>query len=143
MVARTPGGGWSAPAFCTIGGASAGIQFGYQDASVVLVFMSQPAFRAATERGLKLGADASIAAGSKSSGASSAGQIDTSRDIYEFVDAGGVFAGVALDGSIVGARESHNRDYYGSSATTAAIVLDRRFDRRGTEVLKEALTRSS
>jgi lipid-binding SYLF domain-containing protein len=143
MVARDPAGGWSAPAFCSVGGASVGLQIGYQNASVVLVFMTDRAFHAAVERGLQLGADATVAAGNKSSGASESGAVDTSKDIYQFADAGGVFAGVSLDGLVVASRDSLNQKYYGASATASGIVLQRKIDRPETQVLKQALSRMS
>jgi SH3 domain-containing YSC84-like protein 1 len=120
-----------------------GLQIGYQNASVVLVFMSDRAFHAALERGLKLGADATVAAGNKSSGASQSEAADTAKDIYEFADAGGVFAGVSLDGLVVSSRDKLNQAYYGTSTTAAAIVLQRKVDRPETQVLKEALSRIS
>jgi lipid-binding SYLF domain-containing protein len=69
--------------------------------------------------------------------------VGTARDIYQFVDADGVFAGVSLNGTVVGARERLNRMYYGSDASTEGIVLDRRFDRPETITLKQALGRVS
>lgn len=62
LVARQPDGSWSAPAFYSLGGGSAGAQIGFQQAEVVLCFMSELALRSAIDRGLTLGTDASVAA---------------------------------------------------------------------------------
>jgi lipid-binding SYLF domain-containing protein len=59
------------------------------------------------------------------------------------VEAGGVFAGVSLDGTVVDAREGANQEYYGANASTAGIVLEHRFDRPEPAVLKQALSRAS
>ncbi len=142
LVARDGQGHWSAPAFYSLGAGSAGPQIGYEEASIVLVFMTDRALRSAIDRGLTLGADASVAAGT-TEGSSTSGAVNTGKDIYEFVDAGGVFAGASLNGTVIGAREALNQEYYGGSATTAGIVLQRRFDRPETMILKEALSRVS
>jgi SH3 domain-containing YSC84-like protein 1 len=141
MVARDASGNWSSPAFCSLGGASFGLQAGYEDAAVVLVFMSEPAFRAAMETGVKLGADATVAAGT----AGGAAATNTAKDVYQFVDAGGGFAGASLDGSVVSSRESQNQEYYGANnATSGRILVDRRISNRiGTDSLKLALDRAS
>jgi lipid-binding SYLF domain-containing protein len=139
LVARNAQGGWSAPAFYSLGAGSAGLQLGYQEATIVLVFMTDAALRSAIETGLKLGADASVAIGTMGDTGSSS-SVNTAKDIYEFVDAGGAFVGVSLDGTVVGARETLNQEYYGANASTEAIVLERRYDRPETAVLKRVLS---
>ena len=142
LLSRDAGGRWSAPAFYSLGAGSAGLQIGYEEAAVVLVFMNERALQSAIQKGLKLGADASVAAGTMGD-SSSSDSVTTAKDIYEFVDAGGVFAGLSLDGTVVAAREPLNRDYYGNGATTEGIVIQRRFDRPGTALLKQALSHAS
>jgi lipid-binding SYLF domain-containing protein len=142
LVSRDAQGRWSAPAFYSLGAGSAGLQLGYEEVGVVLVFMNDRALHSAIERGLTLGAGASIATGTLGDNALATSGT-TAKDVYEFVEAGGVFAGVSLDGTVVGAREPLNRHYYGTQATTAGIVLDRRFDRPETAILKQALSRTS
>lgn len=138
LLSRNYAGIWSAPAFYGIGAGSVGFQVGYQRASVVLFLMNEGTVESLVEHGLKLGADATIAAGTiGDSGRAVRGNI--AADVVEFVDAGGVFAGVSLDGAIVGAREASNRRYYGNGATTHGIVLDRSFEHPATHDLRRAL----
>lgn len=139
LVARRPDGGWSAPAFYALGGGSAGAQIGFQEATVVLCFMSRPALMSAIDRGITLGTDASVAAGTMGNSGRAVARTSAS-DIYQFVSAGGLFAGVSLAGTVVSARGSFNRAYYGPGATTRGIVVDGRYDNAGTTRLKQALS---
>ena len=139
LLAKDAGGRWSAPAFYTLVGGSFGLQAGVQEASVALVFMNDQALRGAVRSGLKLGADVSLAAASE--GAKGEASTTTAfKDVYYFADVGGLFAGVSLDGSVIKVRGSLNEKYYGYGATPEAIVLERRFDHPGTQVLKNALS---
>lgn len=138
LLARDPTG-WSAPAFYSMGAGSAGFQIGYQEATIVLFFMNEAALRSAISRGLTLGADASIAAGS----VGDSGEAVATRaasDIYQFVEVGGLFAGASLNGTVVGARSSMNEAYYGPGASAAAILLERRFASPGARTLWAALS---
>jgi lipid-binding SYLF domain-containing protein len=138
LVARGPGG-WSAPAFYTFGGGSAGLQVGYQEAAIVLVFRERKALLDAIDGGLTLGADASVAAGTIGD-TGDARAATAASDIVQFVDVGGgLFAGVSLDGAVIAPRDRHNVAYYGSGATPSAILLERRFAAAGAQLLRDAL----
>jgi lipid-binding SYLF domain-containing protein len=116
--------GWSAPAFYKIGGGTAGVQVGYDEVAMVLVFNNKQALYKATEKGLNLGADATVAAGK--TGATS--QVSAQSDITTFAQAKGVFAGVAGNGMILNSEEDYNRAMYGTNASAKAIVVDHHFD---------------
>ncbi len=139
LVARHSDGSWSAPAFYSIGGGSAGLQVGFQEATVVLCFMNDHALQSAIDRGVTLGTDVSVAAGTMGD-SGKAVTTSSARDIYQLVNVGGIFAGVSLVGSVVSARDSFNRAYYAPGATTRGIVIDGRFDRAGATVLRQALS---
>jgi lipid-binding SYLF domain-containing protein len=138
LLVRAPDGAWSAPAFYSIGAGSVGLQIGYQETSVVLVLMTRRAVLSAIGRGITLGTDVSVAAGTIGD-AGEARRQSASRDVYYFAATRGVFAGLSLDGAVVSSRAKHDVAYYGPHATARAIVLDRRFDHRGTAQLKAAL----
>ena len=138
LLARDSSGNWSAPAFYGIGGGGAGLQIGYQEATIVLVFMTDSSLRSALNNGLTLGADATVAAGTVGE-AGAAAKAQTGKDIYAFVDAGGVFAGVSLEGAVVNARQTLNESYYGPDATPYAIVVERRFDNPASTELRSRL----
>lgn len=130
--------GWSAPAFYSMGAGSAGLQVGYQEATVVLFFMNEAALRSTIERGITLGSDASVAAGTM--GGSGKGVAGTAAsDIYQFIEVGGLFAGLSLDGTVVGARDSFNQAYYGASATPYSILVQRSHAAPGAATLHQVL----
>jgi SH3 domain-containing YSC84-like protein 1 len=139
LLARDDQGTWSAPAFYTIGGVSWGLQVGVQEAQVMLVFMNQKALESALATGLKLGVDASVAAGPTGAGAEASTQT-VLQDIYYFQTAGGLYAGVSVEGSVLGVRQGLNEGYYGAGATPVSILIERKQDRPETAGLKQALS---
>jgi lipid-binding SYLF domain-containing protein len=139
LLARSEDGTWSAPAFYGIGSGGIGLQFGYQRASVVLFLMNEQTLRSVLDRGLTLGVDATVAAGTVGTSGKSVGKM-ASSDVVQLVEAGGVFAGVSLDGAVVAARNGENAAYYGSGVSTHDIVISRAYDHAGTSALKQALT---
>jgi len=138
LLARSEDGTWSAPAFYGIGGGGIGLQFGYQRATVVLFLMNEQTLMSVIDRGLTLGVDATVAAGTIGSSGRSVSKI-ASSDVVQLAEAGGVFAGVSLDGAVIAARNGENAAYYGSGASTKDILLSRTYDHAGASVLKQAL----
>jgi lipid-binding SYLF domain-containing protein len=106
--------------------------------TVVLVLMNDSTLLSVIDGGLTLGTDTSIAAGTiGDSGKATAAS--TSADIVQFVNVGGVFAGMSLDGAVVHARDGFNRRYYGPDATTYDIVIRRSHDAPGADMIRQAL----
>jgi lipid-binding SYLF domain-containing protein len=138
LVARTPDGGWSAPAFYSIGAGGVGLQLGYQETTLVLLLMRDSALFSVIDGGITLGADATVAAGTVGDTGESR-RANTSADVIQFANAGGVFAGVSLDGAVIKERESFNRRYYGSDAGAYGILVERKFSSPGVDVLHRAL----
>ena len=62
-----------------------------------------------------------------------------SANIYQLVDADGVFAGVSLDGYVIGARKHHNQDYYGRPTTPRQILFEGSEHKPEARVLERAL----
>jgi lipid-binding SYLF domain-containing protein len=138
LVARTRAGTWSAPAFYSVGGGSLGFQVGFQEASVVLTFMSQAALTSAIDHSITLGSEVSVAAGTLGD-SNDTRRAGTARDVYYFAEAQGLFAGVSLQGAVIGARSAHNTAYYGRAVSPYSILLDGSVDTPGARVVREAL----
>lgn len=138
LVARSPDGNWSAPAFYVMGGGSMGFQFGMQRASVIMVFMNDRVLNSAIRTGVTLGVDASVAAGSASAKFSASTQT-VYKDIYYFSNEEGLFAGISLEGQIINTDHPANRNYYGEDATPEGILLENRFENPGSAILKDVL----
>ncbi len=111
-------GKWSAPAMYTIGGVSAGLQVGGSSTDYVVLVMSQKGVDAVLKGKMKLGADATAAAGP--SGASSA----STADMYTYGRAKGLFAGVSLGGATLEEDKDANARLYGKAIEARQIVID-------------------
>jgi lipid-binding SYLF domain-containing protein len=116
---------WSYPAFLTLGGASIGLQFGGQASEVVLLVMTQKGVDSMMSTTVKLGGDASVAVGPVGRGVEGSTAPNLSVDFLSFSKAKGLFAGLSLEGAVVGARDALNTNYY-KTPTKAIDILVRR-----------------
>lgn len=104
VVARDKDGGWGDPAFVRFGGGSVGFQAGVESTDVVLVFRDRKSLdRLLDGRGAKLtlGADASLAAGPVGRQARAGTDFKLEAEVLSYSRSRGLFAGVALDGSVL------------------------------------------
>ncbi len=115
-------GKWSDPAFYTIGGASFGLQAGGQSSEVILLLMSNRGAASLMSNSVKLGGDASFAAGPVGMGTSAA-TANLSADILSFSRAKGLYGGVSLEGAVVAVRGGLNEAYYGKKITPLDITV--------------------
>jgi lipid-binding SYLF domain-containing protein len=113
---------WSNPAFYTLGELSFGLQAGGESSEVALVAMTERGVSAMLSTNIKLGVDASIAAGPFGIGASAA-TANTSVDLLSFSRAKGLYGGISLQGAAVAVRGSLNRAFYGRDVTTTDILI--------------------
>lgn len=127
LVKDQNGGGWSQPAFYSLGGVNWGLQAGVQDQRIIIVIMSERGLNAVLDRRATLGADASVAAGELGKGYNAATGVGLNADMYTFAKTSGLYAGISLDGSWIQPRDSWNKTMYGDAATVRGIVLDRSF----------------
>ena len=95
---RERNGEWSTPAFITLTGGSFGFQLGAEATDVVLVFNNRKGIDAILNSKLKLGANASVAAGPVGRAASAGTDLQFESAIYSYSRSRGLFAGVALNG---------------------------------------------
>jgi SH3 domain-containing YSC84-like protein 1 len=135
MLTQDARGVWSYPAFYNLGAGSVGFQIGYEEATVVLVLMSDHAVASAIRGGFTLGSDVSVAGGNVGDAGTAAGAT-IARDVIQITDAGGVFAGASLSGAYVDPDTDDDVEYYGPGANTQTILLLRRFGHPGAEVLR-------
>jgi lipid-binding SYLF domain-containing protein len=118
---RAADGTWSNPSFLTLNGGSFGFQAGVQSTDVVLVFRSRRGVDSIVNGKFTLGADAAVAAGpvGRNAQASTDGQLKA--EIYSYSRSRGLFAGVALDGSVLSIDHKANQKVYGSKVTPRRI----------------------
>jgi SH3 domain-containing YSC84-like protein 1 len=122
LLIRDDKGRWNGPAFYTIGEASFGFQAGADKSEVMLLIMSDRGVSSMLASSIKLGADASVAAGPVGAG-SSAETANLSADILSFSRQKGLFAGVSLDGAVMSKRDGLNEAYYKKEDVTPTEIL--------------------
>ena len=114
--------GWSAPMFVAIDGGSVGYQIGGSSTDIVMLFMNDHALQSLLSDKFKLGADASVAAGPVGRNAAAGTDLKLSAEILSYSRAKGVFAGVALDGTVVQADKSGDNSMYGHDVDRHEIL---------------------
>jgi lipid-binding SYLF domain-containing protein len=121
LSVRDASGHFSNPIFITLVGGSVGWQIGATSTDVVLVFVTPRSVENFARGKFTLGADASVAAGPVGrTGEAAAG---VNAEIYSYSRARGLFAGVALDGTVLAFDRTANQLFYNDEdATTAAIT---------------------
>jgi lipid-binding SYLF domain-containing protein len=137
VVART-GHGWSGPSFVGTGGAGWGLQIGAQATDFVFVLNNNAAVRAFSRDGnVTLGADASVAAGPV--GRTAEGAITPKAAIYTYSRSKGLFAGVSVEGAVIGTQKDENARYYHRPVRAIDILTGRVAPPPGAARLRAAL----
>ena len=121
-------GPWSAPAMYRLEGANIGFQLGGQATDFVLLVMNPKGVDSMLRSKVKLGADASAAAGPKGRTATGATDAFMRAEILSYSRSRGLFAGVSVEGSTLRQDSGANERIYGRAITARAIV--RRGDAR-------------
>ena len=127
MVCRTAKdftGPWGAPAMYALEGGSVGLQIGGEATDFVFLVMNDRGADSLLHSKVKLGADASIAAGPKGRSAAADTDAYMRAEILSYSRARGVFAGVSLEGSTLRPDEDANRKLYGNSTNAAKIISE-------------------
>ena len=115
-------GRWGAPALYALEGVSIGFQLGGQATDFVLLVMNPKGANSLLYSKVKLGADASAAAGPKGRTAEGATDIVMSAEILSYSRNKGLFAGVSLEGSTLRSDGSANEKLYGRKLTAKEII---------------------
>ncbi|HTT04493.1 MAG TPA: lipid-binding SYLF domain-containing protein [Steroidobacteraceae bacterium] len=120
LTVRNASGRFSDPVFITLGGGSVGWQIGASSTDVVLVLMTPRSVEHFSHGKFTLGADASVAAGPV--GRQTEAQGGVSAEIYSYSRSRGLFAGVALDGTVLAVDGDADRAFYGQPDVTADMI---------------------
>src|SRR6202051_1890091 len=127
MVCRTGkdfSGPWGAPAMYALEGGSIGFQIGGQATDFVFLIMNHRGANSLLHSKVKLGADASIAAGPVGRDATADTDAYMRSEILSYSRARGVFVGVSLEGSTLRPDNKADRALYGRDVTAAQIVRE-------------------
>jgi lipid-binding SYLF domain-containing protein len=119
-------GSWGAPTMMALEGGSFGLQIGGEATDFVLLVMNDRGASGILASKVKLGADASVAAGPVGRTASAETDATLRADILSYSRARGAFVGVSLEGSTIRPDNGANRKIYGEEIPAREIVLTRK-----------------
>ena len=123
MSQRREDGSWSSPAYIEIRNSSFGLQIGVQTSDIVLVFTDENSIKGILKGKFKLGADASATAGPVGRNAEVGTDVLLRSAVFAYSRSRGLFAGISLDGSVIGMDDNANRKIYGKDVTGEDILL--------------------
>jgi SH3 domain-containing YSC84-like protein 1 len=116
-------GPWGTPAMYALEGGNIGFQLGGQATDFVLLVMNSKGAKSILSSKVKLGADASAAAGPKGRSASAATDIVMKAEILSYSRSRGLFAGVSLEGSTLRSDGGANENLYRKDLSATDIIL--------------------
>src|SRR5271154_5917060 len=126
MTCRSGGnfnGPWGAPSMMALEGGSVGFQIGGQATDFVLLVMNGRGANGILSSKVKLGGDASVAAGPVGRDASAETDVSMRAEILSYSRARGIFAGISLEGSTIRPDNDANVRIYGEKISAKDIVL--------------------
>jgi lipid-binding SYLF domain-containing protein len=145
LVCRKGGNGaWGAPSMFTLGAASVGFQIGGKATDVVFLVMNPEGARKFVQDSVKLGAEASVAAGPVGRSAEGATDAQLHAEILSYSRTRGLFAGISLDGAVVKQDADDNEKLYGRRVSAKEILIEGSVATpRSAQPLDRTLTRYS
>ena len=132
-------GKWAGPAFYTLATASVGFQAGVSVSEVVTLVMTEKGLNSLLAPSVKLGGDASVAAGPIGAGA----KADVVADFVSFSRAKGLYGGLNLDGTVIAISNEWNEAYYNKKGILPPDIIVRMTARnKGGDKLVTDVTRA-
>src|SRR3954452_19579432 len=119
-------GPWGAPAMYSLEGGSVGLQLGAESTDVVLLVMNNRGVDALLSSKVKLGGNASAAAGPKGRNLEASTDATMRAEILSYSRARGLFAGVSLEGSSLRPDDDATGAVYGRKLSARTIVSGNR-----------------
>src|ERR1700736_3029800 len=116
-------GSWGAPSMMALEGGSVGFQIGGQATDFVLLVMNDRGANGILSSKVKLGADASVAAGPVGRDASAETDVSMRAEILSYSRARGLFAGISLEGSTIRPDNDANKRIYGEKISSKDTVM--------------------
>lgn len=139
VIARTDTG-WSGPSAIGTGGLGVGFQAGAEVSELVIVLNTPAAVDAFAKGGnVTLGGALSVAAGPVGRTAEAA--VTLQAAIYTYSVSQGLFAGVSLDGTVIGTRDTLNAEYYDKPVAARDILAGKVEPPEGARKLRSVLSK--
>jgi SH3 domain-containing YSC84-like protein 1 len=118
----TMNGSWGAPAMYSLDQHSLGIELGGTETDFVLVVMNQKGAEQILNGKVKLGSNATAAAGPTGAQATSYNAQAMNKDVLTYSRSKGVFAGISMEGAKMDNDNDANKALYGKELSAKAIV---------------------
>jgi lipid-binding SYLF domain-containing protein len=126
LLIRDANRAWQAPRFISVTGGSVGYQIGVSATDLILVFRTPQSVQNLLQGTLKVGVDASAAAGPIGRQTSAGTDLQMGAEILSYSRARGAFVGVSIDGSSITLDPASEAMYYqppGVFPASAATLL--------------------
>jgi SH3 domain-containing YSC84-like protein 1 len=114
--------GWSAPAFVSVGGGSAGLQIGLEGVDLVMLIMNNQGLQHLLSSKFELSGEGSIAAGPVGRHASAGTDWKMNTELLTYSRSKGIFAGLTLNGAVVKQDDDSTRAVYGKKVPFRTVL---------------------
>jgi SH3 domain-containing YSC84-like protein 1 len=139
LLGRLPGGGWSFPAFYSIGGGTLGLQIGVQQSQMVFFIISERGLQAWMRDQVKFGGQDGIAVFIQGQGAGQNAMAQNRADAVVWARAVGAYAGITVEGTSVSFNRDDTARYYGQPLTAEEVLQRGLGQNPGANQLRNAL----
>ncbi len=119
-------GAWSAPAMFALEGGSFGLQIGGQATDYIILVMNEKGARSVMSSKVKLGGDASVAAGPVGRSTTAETDIVMSAEMLSWSRSKGLFGGLSLAGSTLRSDDDANKNLYGKELSAKDIIVQKK-----------------
>src|SRR5689334_20736205 len=133
-------GGWSAPAFVSVGGGSWGLQIGVEGVDLVMLVMNDQGMEHLLSSKFELTGEGSVAAGPVGRHASAGTDWKMNTQMLTYSRSKGVFAGLTLEGAVVEQDNDSTRAIYGKNMTFRNILSGKASTPKNADAFMKAVS---
>lgn len=133
-------GGWSAPAFVSVGGGSWGLQIGVEGVDLVMLVMNDQGLQHLLSSKFELTGEGSAAAGPVGRHASAGTDWKMNTEMLTYSRSRGVFAGLTLEGAVVQQDDDSTRAIYGKHMRFRNILSGKASTPRSADAFLKAVS---
>jgi SH3 domain-containing YSC84-like protein 1 len=115
--------GWSAPAFISVGGGSAGFQIGLEGVDLIMLIMNDKGMQQLLTSKFEVSGEGSAAAGPVGRHASAGTDWKMDTQMLTYSRSKGVFAGLTLEGAVIQQDNDSTNSVYGHEVSFKSVLL--------------------
>ena len=115
--------GWSAPAFISVGGGSAGLQIGVEGVDLVMLVMNHDGLQHLLSSKFQISGEGSAAAGPVGRHASAGTDWKMNAELLTYSRSKGAFAGLTLEGAVIERDSDSTIAIYGKDESFRKVLL--------------------